>query len=263
MNKKWASVLSVLGAIAIFITIFAFVTGVFSLPQLFATSSSHTSSTGTSTGQGSPSNSTPIRPSPTATLMPTATIPPRAGTVLYSANWSSGVDGWSGGTEWKWVNGMLVNDGSDDNTNADIGAPYTIPTANYAVVASIQMTKPFTVGGVSVFGLVARAQGDTGYQAGVYPYGQITELTKDFQFYPFTGTPQDSSYMLAQIPWGSETDHAWHTFRLEVTGNTLSLSIDGNKVLTATDNSYLDAGYAGIWCYDVQIQVRSFQIVAV
>ena len=49
-----------------------------------------------------------------------------SGTVLYSANWSAGMAGWTGGTEWKASQNMLLSDGSNC-----CGGPESIVLAPY------------------------------------------------------------------------------------------------------------------------------------
>src|SRR5262249_2729025 len=56
---------------------------------------------------------------PTAATTPGATEQPTAptgatgpGTLLYKADWSKGANGWGGSSDWKFFNGMLINDGT-------------------------------------------------------------------------------------------------------------------------------------------------------
>ena len=253
-KQKSISVLGVLGGVAVFITIFGFVTGDFSLPQLFAARSS---SPAAPSGQVHSGTATPV---PTAAPIPTATPLPRPGTVLYRANWSSGSNGWSG-TVWGTVSGMLVCNGQAYGSEGAISAPFSLPVADYAVESSIQLIKSNVNGGGGHFGLVARANGENGYMGAIDADAPLTALTKDFGFDPFwSGPDPQDPYTIAGFQGGADT--AWHTYRLVVKGNTLSFFIDGNKVLSATDNTYLHAGYAGLWCSNDQIQVRSFQIIS-
>jgi hypothetical protein len=58
-----------------------------------------------------PPSATPAPPTLTP-QPPTPTPRPAPGTVLYQANWSAGLSGWVGSTDWKVSNGMLLNDGA-------------------------------------------------------------------------------------------------------------------------------------------------------
>src|SRR5207249_1859120 len=67
-----------------------------------------------------------------------------AGTVLYQADWSQGLDGWPGTAGWKQFRGLLINDGSESNRDRWVKAPYVPGTAgidDYAVEAEIQLVK--------------------------------------------------------------------------------------------------------------------------
>jgi hypothetical protein len=40
---------------------------------------------------------------------------------------------------------------------------------------------------------------------------------------------------------------AWHTLRVEFQGNHFTVTLDGEKVIEATDNSFSEAGKVGVW----------------
>ena len=55
--------------------------------------------------------------------------------------------------------------------------------------------------------------------------------------------------------------HAWHTLKLEATGNHFVVWFDGTKVLDATDDTFKDAGKVGLWTKaDSVIQFDDFSI---
>ena len=58
-----------------------------------------------------------------------------------------------------------------------------------------------------------------------------------------------------------DTGQKWHTYRLEVQGNVIKLSVDGVPMLEAADNHYLSSGKVGIFTIDAQINVRSFKVI--
>jgi hypothetical protein len=81
-------------------------------------------------------------PSPTATETPepTATPLPKAGDVLYTADTSGGLEQWSAGGSWHYLNGMLVNDGT---SHGDVTiAPYQPTIPDYAVEFDAQILQP-------------------------------------------------------------------------------------------------------------------------
>src|SRR5205814_385763 len=60
-------------------------------------------------------------------------------TLLYTADWSSGLNGWTGASDWTVLNGMLHNDGTDASANSPtIVAPYQVEgITDYAVEISM------------------------------------------------------------------------------------------------------------------------------
>ena len=43
------------------------------------------------------------------------------------------------------------------------------------------------------------------------------------------------------------TPGVWHTLRVDFTGNKFTVTLDGQKVIEATDDSFPDAGKVGVW----------------
>lgn len=72
---------------------------------------------------------------------------PLRGDILYQADWSKGMDGWAGSSDWKvsTEKAMLLNDGSASPCSAQPGptivAPYSVKIADYAVEAKIQILR--------------------------------------------------------------------------------------------------------------------------
>jgi hypothetical protein len=176
------------------------------------------------------------------------TLPPASGSgsVLYQADWSQGMNGWVGSKNWKAVGGMLVNDGSVDNSV--IASPYNSQVADYAVEAEIQGVG--TASGSGSFGVFERGEAsDKYYAADVWPAGGRTFIVS----YP-------GDAILVDRPFSAGND--WHTYRLEARGNQLKVLIDGAEALQATDNKYLDGRVNGLWEYSsIQFNVRSFRVV--
>src|SRR5207247_1097274 len=107
-------------------------------------------------------------PEPTDTPIPTPK-PIRPGDVVCTANWSNGLNGWVGSSDWKALNGQLLSDGTHhaDGSNAPtIVAPCQLDAiANYAVEAEIQVVN--TLGPYPGFGIYARYATDgQGYVSG-------------------------------------------------------------------------------------------------
>lgn len=174
----------------------------------------------------------------------------------YSASWGAGgASGWIGPSDWKTVDGMLVNDGTGEYSSfKPIFAPYHPPSANYAVEAQIRVSAN-SAG--SSFGLVARADGQGGGYAGGAGSGWdqttgINDLSGGW------GAGGLSGRLVQGAAFDPGMD--WHTYRLEVRGNTVRLLIDGAEAASVTDNKYLSTGRVGLWCNTYQVEVRSFTV---
>ncbi len=53
-----------------------------------------------------------------------------------------------------------------------------------------------------------------------------------------------------------------HTYRVEAKDNVINLIIDGGLVITITDNELFTGSQVGLWCEADQLEVLSFQVVA-
>src|SRR5438270_519810 len=85
-----------------------------------------------------------ITSTPTAIFQPTSTsaLPVQTPTSLYVENGSDNWNGWTGTSDWKIFNGMLLNDGTNYccGSQPTITAPYQVQgIANYAVEVIIQV----------------------------------------------------------------------------------------------------------------------------
>ncbi len=197
-------------------------------------------------------------PSPTSVpLAPTNTpLPPQPGTVLYQANWSSGSAGWSAGGPWKVLNGTLLNDGTQWGA---IFAPYAPTIRDYAAEASIQVQSQSRSPAFAVF---ARASSSGSYSVNGY-VGGITGYLDADGYNDTAALGIDSLNCFGTpgcIPYSP--DSGWHTYRIEVKGNSIKVLIDGGYILGLTDNQYLDPGRVGLTCRDAQIAVQSFTVTA-
>jgi hypothetical protein len=165
--------------------------------------------------------------------------------VLYRADWSAGLGGWSGSSDWSVLRGELLSAGN----GGLVVAPLEVDsTGDFAVEAEIQLLRYQITNGS--FGVMVRIQDNgTGYATGHDESAGVivlrTELgggrpTLDSQ--PFT--PGDG----------------WHRYRIEVRGNALRVFIDGAPVLSATDNTFLTGKRVGLWNSGAQLSVRSFEV---
>jgi hypothetical protein len=181
--------------------------------------------------------------------------------VLYTADWSNGLSGWTGGgSQWSANNGMLSSDGTGccGGPESIITAPYQLNgIANYIVEAQVQFLGFDQVCNGYSFGVDARMiPGTNGYEGGTnLAHGACDPSQADASLHV------DNYTLLAITPFVPGT--SWHTYDLEVNGNQLTLLIDGNEMLQATNDVHTTGGLAGIEDFNVQMNVSSFKIIAV
>ena len=226
------------------------------IPATFTPSSTPTATiapTPSPTTVPTPSPTTVPTPSPTTVQVPTPTPVP-LGPLWYQANWSTGMNGWNGSSQWKTLQGMLINDAG----GGSILAPYNPSSADYAIQAQIMLiSQPASY---TDFGLVVR------YIVGNnQPYEDYEGL--------FSGeNPMDASIKYVQDAGGGDEyltnindvpynmDNQWHTYLMIVNGNQIKLYIDNYLSLSAVDNRIATSGRVGIQAGGLQIQVRSFSV---
>lgn len=221
--------------------------------------SNSTVNTGTSSG------SPVLPPTPTPTPSPTATPEPRA----YKADWSNGMDGWVQSGGWSSVNGMLVNDGTDyDNDGHPTAIAPTFPQdiTNYSVQVDIRLDRYTDEGGMSglaSFGVVVRWSQDQnrGYKIGACASGGIFSCGSAAHELLLSNGNFFQDPPVKQAPFRPAYGD-WHTYKINVQGNTITAWVDGGMIFQVTDDKYLSAGNVGLWSYRSQISVRNFTITA-
>lgn len=190
--------------------------------------------------------------------VPTRSPRPAVGTVAYSASWAEG--GWGALFGWKPGAGMFLNDGSNNGNKNWVSAPYE-PAADglvdYAVEVEFQFIKvePQHPNYCGSFGIVVRSH----YQAVAAIDGPGIDCGAD-------GVSERLLLRaIGEEAFGAREfsfDQEWHIYRLEAVGNQLSLYFDDALVLEATDNRYLEPGRVGLWSSLIQVNVRSFKVLA-
>jgi hypothetical protein len=222
------------------------------------------------------STSTPsgvLVPSPTPTPTPTPTPPPEP--KIYRADWSSGMGGWTATNDWHIVNGMLVNDGTQHASegNPTAFAPYPPQDiANYSVQAEIRLDKYTDAGdyGADSFGIAVRySDSNGGYKLGACAsapgYSLVTPCDASDFAVSYVLILSDGDFSndtpVKKVPFQPGSGN-WHTYRIDVQGNTITVWIDGSMVFQVTDDKFLSAGQVGLWSDRCQISIRSFTITA-
>lgn len=209
-----------------------------------------------------PTDTPTTDPNVTPTDTPYPTVQTTPGTVLYTSDWSSGLNGWAGSADWKVLNGVLLNDGTNGNNSP---GPTMVPAyqlegiADYAMEVKVQVTS-YQNNNNPFFGFALRGSTVSGnwqgYEIGIgYLDAQNNGglcnariITSDFNN-PLTSTPYDPGKGL-------------HTYRFEAKGNNLKFFVNGGNILEVTDNLYLTGPQLGIWCYHTELSVTAFRIIA-
>jgi hypothetical protein len=168
---------------------------------------------------------------------------------------------WSLTPDWKRLsNGMLVNDGTGSFSDfAPIFAPYKPDSEDYAVEAEIQVIQSANA---SSFGVVVRADGKDGYAVGAGA-GQGRHWRQKDTNICYLGGAWATNGMRDCIAEGQVFDPGtdWHTYRIEVKVNTITLFIDDAFMTEVTDNKFTLAGRVGLWSNKYQLEVRSFKVI--
>ena len=172
-------------------------------------------------------------------------------TLLYSADWSHGLNGWTGTSDWTVLNGMLHNDGTDGSSNSPtMVAPFqVVGITDYAVEIHMQV-----VTGNNCFDVTTlRASGSgniwQGYKATFCGDNAIINA----------GTITGGSFdRLAQVHF--DDGNTWHTFRFEAKGTRLSYLIDGELIVGLNDSRYSSGGQLGFKSAGTQLNISSFKV---
>jgi cell division septation protein DedD len=214
----------------------------------------------TNTPTPQPTNTPTPQPTDTPTPQPTDTPTPTPEVgLLYQADWSSGLNGWTASPDWKTVSGQLVNDGTNSDATQFAHAPKITPyTANYAVEADIQAVRAANRCNGSAFGLSVRGESAGDYRVGVGAPGLTTAFIFDL-----TGSyscPDYGDFALTKASYSLDTN--WHRYRVEVSGNDIKLLIDGQPIIETTDNHHLTSNSVGLFSGGMVINVRSFKVIA-
>jgi len=168
-------------------------------------------------------------------------------------DWSNGLNGWTGTSDWTVLNGMLHNDGTDSSANSPtIVAPYQVEgITDYAIEIHMQI-----VTGSNCFDVTTiRASGSAniwqGYKATICGGNAFINA----------GSISGNSFdQLAQVHF--DIGNTWHTYRIEVKGTRLSYLIDGKLIMGVDDSRYSSGGRLGFKSYLTQLNISSFKVFA-
>jgi hypothetical protein len=192
--------------------------------------------------------------SPTPTSLP-------AGTVLYQADWSHGLARLPGAHGWKIVQGQLE---SGVSGSATFTIPYQLSVTDYAVEVRIQMVRSVPPHGGNYEIVAPKLAGKDGYQAGVFDlkapgphsFGQHPQSSV------YLDPPGDAAHG-SGIPQDYEPGSGWHTYRVEVRGDEVSLLDNGTLIgsTSSQQTSTLSNGPIEFNCTLVVLRVSDLRIL--
>lgn len=187
-----------------------------------------------------------------------------AGTVLYQADWSHGLSGWTQAQGWKVVQGQLESDSSD---SATFSIPYKPAVSDYAVEMRLEIVRLLSQTGASSFDIFAvKAPGKAGYQAGVSnilgsaPHPMAAHPQAQVFLDPFEYGGRGNGLPNAFYP-----QPGWQTYRVEVRGNEAIFLVDGAQIssVTSQQTDTLSNGPLGLSCQKIVLRVSSVRILSV
>jgi hypothetical protein len=198
----------------------------------------------------------------TQTLPPTVQVTPTsaiaAGTVLYQANWSKGLGDWKGDANWSVVDGQLQARTAGTTT---IRVPYQPASPFYAIETRVRIVQVLkNVDNAFTIFADDSADGD-GYQGGINTLAVRQPDLPPPGFAQIAPDHLDVSAGFQQIDYVPATN--WHVYRVEVRGNTVSLSIDGATVSTGTSREKaLTTSALGLKCTGFVLRISSYRVTA-
>lgn len=207
------------------------------------------------------SGSTQVQKTPTPTQPPTATATSGVSreTLLYQSDWSKGIKGW-GTTNWSIVEGAAQSNLSRDNI---LTVPYTVPVPNYAFECRFQIVQVPRDGG-QIFLRAVKSSAQDGYIAGILDLLSPTPHP-DFdhpQIQLYLDPLQNMDQPMQTVDYDPGT--IWHTFRVEVRGETVDFITDGlhKGYAASVRTSPLSNGPLQVVASGAVVRVSSVQITA-
>jgi DNA-binding CsgD family transcriptional regulator len=185
------------------------------------------------------------------------------GAVLFQADFTNGLQGWTAAPGWKTLNGQLLSDGTNTDPGQWLLAPFHPgDVTDYAVEMDAEVIG-WTGTNICLlcsfdgsYGIAARVTGgDGGYAAGRHVTGSTTADLASELWRRNKNDWNSLSARKGDLPSGR------HVHRIEVQGNQVRYLVDGVVMDEATDNSFLTGGQIGLWSNKAQLTVYSFKVI--
>lgn len=191
---------------------------------------------------------------------PTATAIP-AGTVLFTSDWSKGLDGWQASDGWTVKNGLLEMDGQDNRT---LTIPHQPTTRNYDIAFQIQVVNVPADGGYFRLHALPTSTA-SGYVAQVFHLLTPTpHLNGDHPTAIVTLDPSESQDPSTQHPTDYEPRTTMWTYHVEVRDNSVRFRRDtvSLSAAVAIKEGPLSQGPLRIECGLASLRFGQIQITA-
>lgn len=208
----------------------------------------------------------PTAKAPTATPQATATVAatPSATAIprlVYQADWSHGLDGWTATPGWSVSGGVLQSDMGSDR---EVTSPFLPPSSNYAVEFNLQIIQ-------------ASQYPPTQFEFSTNPTASVDGYIALFDdirtgYYMFANHPHLQIYINPMMdqdmnsfrPHDIEPGTKVWTYRVDVRGPEATLLLNGHVANWArsTKTSQLSAGPLHISCTGVELRLSDFKVYA-
>ncbi len=185
--------------------------------------------------------------------------------VLYAATWPAGAHGWSSaGGSWAIKSGVLSYGGGGAAVTV---APYTVSAKNYAVEAVMQLVAWKSTGISESHGYGILLRGKSGVDPSDDTAGLMAGIGKGFV--SCNGLTSEAVVATADldlepVKFKNPTFRAgagWHTYRVEVRGNVITISVDGHKVSSVTSSRFGANKRVGLFSLSTAVLVKSFKVI--
>jgi hypothetical protein len=206
--------------------------------------------------EGGPILQYPSEP-PAPTIGPNPTVPANlAAGPLFVADFATAdsLDSWQSveldfvlpedRANWVIDNGRLRQDFAGDVRNSSLAQVTLLaPTTFTDGVVRVSFYDEFN----GIAGVVARYQGELGYEASYYVLRLLKREYEATPKYVLEKVVDGVATPLATVEGPGFAPRQWHVIELEVRGNTLTARLDGKLLMQATDAQPLPAGRIGVY----------------
>lgn len=197
-------------------------------------------------------------PLPSDQATPIGTPP---GRLLFQSDWTHGLEDWKPSAGWTLTNGVLQSSTAD---SLSLTLPYQPSVSNYAVEFQLLIVSVPRPGGSFALNVPPQSDSD-GFSSGVS--NLLPAYIHQFARHPMINVlinPANKVGTAGGEYQDYEHQFKWHTYLVQVTGNTATIFTDGHRRAygTSQDTSTLSNGPLQFECAAVQLQLAWFHVYA-